>query len=77
MWPVIVMHSHPNLKPIRILWEHVEEAGSAQLILQSVELILAEMERDSSTEAFDKLATPGHAEEAPVESNNQSILTSL
>jgi hypothetical protein len=69
------MHSHPNLKPIRILWEHVEDAGAAQLILQSVELILAEMERDSSSEPFDKLAASGHAEDARVESNNKSIAT--
>ena len=71
------MQSRPNHKSIRILWEHVEEVSSAQLALRAVELILAEIERDSTVEAFDKLATPGHAESAPVESNNQSIPTSL
>lgn len=70
-----VMHIHLNSKPIRILWERAEDAGSAQLIRQAVELILAEMERDSPVEAFDKLAIPGHAEDIPVESDNQSIST--
>lgn len=69
------IHPNPNLKPIRILWESVEDAGSALLIRRAAELILAEMERDSTTDTFDKLATPGHAEDAPVESNNQSIPT--
>ncbi len=70
------MQSHPNHNRIRIFWEHLPEADSAQLIQQAVQLILAEIERDSKAEAFDKLATPGHAEDAPAESNNQSIPTS-
>ena len=69
------MHSHPNPKPIRILWEHVEDASSVQSIRQAVELILAEMEPESTAEGFDKIAPSGHAEGAPVESDNQSMLT--
>ena len=71
------MQSHPNHNPIRIFWEHLQEPDSAQLVRQAVELILAEIKRDPTAEAFDKLATPGHAEDAPVESNNQSTPTTL
>jgi len=69
------IYPNPNPKPIRILWESVEDAGSAQLIRRAVELILAEMERNSTTDTFDKLATSGHAEGAPVENNNQARST--
>ena len=60
------MQSHLNGKPIRILWEHFQDADSAKLVRQAVELILAEIERDSTAVAFDKLAAPAHAEDAPV-----------
>jgi hypothetical protein len=69
------MQSQSNHKSIQIIWEHLQDADSARLLRQAVELILAEIERDSTVEAFDKLATSGHAEGAPVENNNQSRST--
>ena len=59
-------------KQIGILWEHLPSEDSAQLVRQAVALILAEIERDSTADGFDKIAAPGHAEGVPVENNNQS-----
>lgn len=69
------MQENPSHKPIRIFWEQLEYPNSAKLVRQAVELILREMEQDPTAEAFDEVATSGHAEDAPVESNNQSIST--
>ena len=64
------MQDNLNHKPIRIFWEQLQDPNSAKLVRQAVELILKEMEQDPTAEAFDKVATSGHAEDAPVESNN-------
>jgi hypothetical protein len=69
------MRSHSDNKPVRIFWDHLRDPDSAKLVRQAVELILAEIERDSTVADFDKIVTHGHAEGVPVESNEKSIFT--
>jgi hypothetical protein len=69
------MKQNPNNKPIRIVWEHLQDPDSEKLVRQAVELILEEIERESASEDFDKSATLGHAEGVPIENNDKSILT--
>jgi len=69
------MHGQRNKKSIRIVWEHHPDSNSAQHVRQAVELILAELDRDATAENFDKIPTPGHDENVPVENNNQSSQT--
>jgi hypothetical protein len=67
------MQSQRKSNPIRIVWEHLPDPDSAKLVRQAVELILAEIEHDSTGEGFDKIAAPGHAEGVPVGNNDKSI----